>query len=600
MPIAQTFGRYLLNQELPSGYQISGEIGKREFKEEMNRLSREDPKKYVDIISKLKRLGDELATTEGLSIGLDDITPDYKGRDKILAPLERRFRSANTDTKRRAIVEEAQKKLVNHAMQHKGSLTLQVKSGARGNPTQYGVIVSGLGYARDPMNGKSVPWLIGKSYAEGLKPADYWAQTGQSVMDVIRTYTAISEPGELSKKLINTMSDLVVTEDDCGTSNGIFINPKSPDAIDRYIAKDTGPFKRNQLVTPMLQPKLARTGKRVLLRSPMTCETADGVCQKCQGLDEKGTSHPLGINVGVRAAQAMAEPLTQFALNAKHGGRTLESDKFQVHGISGFRQIIETPRQFVNKATLASKPGKITKIEEAPQGGYSVKVDEETHYVPPNLGLKVKRGQKVEAGDILSEGIPKPDEVVKYRGLAAGRQYMVDVLKNLYKGQGKDLDQRHFELLAKSGMNHVRIMNDPSGRFIKGDIVNYNNLRSELGKRVKEKPLKDALGSTLGKGYYDYAAGTRVTPSVIRRLQRHNVSSVTTAPRAPEVTFVMKPATSIPKLNPDWMARLSHQGLKASILQAAHTGEVANIHGTHPVPAYAYGVEFGEGPKGRY
>lgn len=600
MAAAQPLGRFLLNENLPPGYQIRGQVGKKDFKEEMNRLAREDPRQYVDTIAKLKRLGDELATTEGLSIGLDDITPDYKGRDKLLAPLQRRFNAATTDTRRRAIVEEAQEKLVGHAMRHPGSLTHQVKSGARGNPVQYGVIVSGLGYARDPMNGKAVPWLIGKSYAEGLKPADYWAQTGQSVMDVVRTYTAISEPGELSKKLINTMSDLVVTEDDCGTSNGVLMDPRSADAVDRYLAKDTGPFKRNLLVTPVVQPKLARTSKKVLLRSPMTCEAADGVCQKCQGLDEKGAVHPLGVNVGVRAAQAMAEPLTQFALNAKHGGRTLKSDKFQVHGISGFRQIIETPRQFVNKATLASLPGKVTRVEEAPQGGYNVNVETETHYVPPNLGLKVKRGQKVEAGDILSEGIPKPDEVVRYKGLGAGRIYMVDVLKNLYKGQGKDLDQRHFELLAKNGINHVRIMNDPSGRFIKGDIVNYNTLRSELSKKAKEKPLKEAEGDTLGKGYYQYAAGTRVTPSVLRNLRKNRVANVMVAPRAPEVTFVMKPATSIPKLNPDWMARLSHQGLRASILQAAHTGEVANLHGTHPVPAYARGVEFGEGPKGHY
>lgn len=600
MATPMTFGRYLLNQQLPKGYEVHGAVGKKDFKNEMNRLAREDPKTYVDTISKMKRLGDELATTEGLSIGLDDITPDYASRDKLLAPYERRFKSARTDDQRRKVVEEAQGKLVDHAMKHKGSLTLQVKSGARGNPVQYGVIVSGLGYARDPMNGKSVPWLIGKSYAEGLKPSDYWAATGQSVMDVVRTYTAISEPGELSKKLINTMADLVVTEEDCGTSNGILIDPKSPDAIDRYLAKDTGPFKRNMLITPIVQPKLARVAKQVLVRSPMTCEAADGVCQRCQGLDEKGATQPLGVNVGVRAAQAMAEPLTQFALNAKHGGRTLKSDKFQVHGISGFRQIIETPRQFVNKATLASRPGVVTKIDEAPQGGYNVKVDEETHYVPPNLGLKVKKGQKVSAGDILSEGIPKPDEVVQYRGLAAGRQYMVDVLKNLYKGQGKDLDQRHFELLARSGINHVRIMDDPSGNFIKGDIVSYNALRSELSKSVREKPLQEALGDTLGKGYYEYAAGTRITPEVMRALRNHKITSVLTATRAPEVTFVMKPATSIPKLNPDWMARMSHQGLKSSILQAAHTGEVADIHGTHPVPAYAHGVEFGRGPKGRY
>jgi hypothetical protein len=62
----------------------------------------------------------------------------------------------------------------------------------------------------------------------------------------------------------------------------------------------------------------------------------------------------------------------------------------------------------------------------------------------------------------------------------------------------------------------------------------------------------------------------------------------------------MKSATSAPKEHPDWIARMAHQGLKRSIMSAAAEGDVSNLHGTHPVPAYAYGVEFGEGEDGRY
>ncbi len=595
----ETFGRFLLNKSLPSQHRIKGEINKKDLKSRMNALARENPEQYVETVTNLKRRGDELATLEGLSIGLEDITPQYQQRNKAMLPLRRKFRVATTDKQRQQIAVEAQDRLLKDVSKHPGSLTLQVKSGARGNPVQYANMVSGLGYARDA-NGGVLPWMIERSYSEGLKPSDYWATTNQSMMDVIKTYTAISEPGELSKKLIAGMADMVVTEEDCGTHNGVPLPTTSPDVIDRYLAKDTGPVKRNTLITPANQSKIAKVSSKVLVRSPMTCEASDGVCQRCQGLDEKGKLHVRGINVGVRAAQAMSEPLTQFALNAKHGGRTLQSDKFQVHGIAGFRQIIETPKQFVNKATLASADGKISGVETAPQGGHYVYVDKEQHYVSPGLGLKVKKGETVERGDTLSEGIPKPDEVVHHKGLGTGRLYMVNTLHDLYKGQGKDLDRRHFELLAKSSMNHVRILDDPTNKFIKGDVVGYNTLRKDIGSRVKQVALKDALGSTLGREYYQYAAGTRVTPNVIKGLRKEKIKDVLIAPRAPDVEFVMKSATNVPKMHEDWMARMAHQGLKPSVLRAAHTGEISRLHGTHPVPAYAYGVEFGQGEGGRY
>jgi DNA-directed RNA polymerase subunit beta' len=599
MAQVETYGRYLLNKTLPPQYRIKKEISKGELKTKMNELARSDPTAYVRSITNLKRQGDELATLEGLSVGLEDITPQYKKRERLLAPLKKSFRTATSDKRRRQIAEEAQSRLLKDVLTHPGSLTLQVKSGARGSPTQYANMVSGLGYARDA-KGSVYPWLIEKSYAEGLSPADYYATSNQSITDVIKTYTSVSEPGELSKKLVAGMSDMVITEDDCGTQNGVLLEATSPYVIDRFLAKSTGGARRNTLVSPTNQSRIAKSAKKILVRSPMTCEAADGICQKCQGLDEKGNLHGKGINVGVRSAQAMSEPLVQFALNAKHGGRTLESDKNQVHGIQGFRQIIETPKLFVNKATLSSQDGKVTGIETAPQGGRYVYVDKKQHYVSPGLRLKVKKGQTLERGDILSEGIPKPDEVVRHKGLSSGRLYMVNTLHDLYQGQGKDLDKRHFELLAKSSMNHVRIMEDPTNTFIKGDVVGYNTLRKELGSKVKQLPLREALGETLGKEYYQYSVGTRVTPNVVKGLRKEGIKEVLIAPRAPQVEFVMKSATNVPKMHKDWIARMAHQGLKPAVLQAAHTGEYSDLHGTHPVPAYAYGVEFGQGESGRY
>jgi DNA-directed RNA polymerase subunit beta' len=598
-PQNQTFGRFLVNETLPTGYKISGAVSKKSLNTMMNDLARNDPSQYVNTIPRLKQIGDTLATQEGLSVGLDDIEPEYGRRDRVMASFDKKFKQATTDTQRKAIVEQAQIKIQDVSMSHPGEMVKQVRGGARGKPVQFSSIVGSPVYARDN-KGSTTPWLIKKSYSEGLSPADYFVAGNESVQNTIKVYTAVAEPGELSKVLISNMSDITITEDDCGTNNGIPIDPKNPDAVDRYLARNEGPYSRNTLVTPIMQPGMAKQSKKVLVRSPMTCEAGDGVCQKCQGLNEHGSLHIVGTNVGVRAAQAMAEPLVQFALDVKHGVRQAKDDRVRIHGIQGFRQIIESPKQFQNKATLATLDGKIDKVDRAPQGGYNITIGKQIHYVSPNLNLKVKTGDTVEAGDVLSQGIPKPDEVVKYKGLGVGRQYMVDSLKDLYTNQGKNLDQRHFELLAKGELNNVRINNDPSNNFLRGDIINYNTFRSTLAKGIKPLSVGDALGETLGKQYLHYSAGMRVTPTVQKHLKKEKIREVMIAPRAPEVEFVMKPATRAPLLNPDWMARLAHRNLKSTIQQAAHFGDVSNIHGTSPVPAYVFGLEFGQGKKGRY
>lgn len=594
------FGQHLINELMPEGYKFKGQITGKDFTGTMTRLSKTDPHTYAQIVGNVKRLGDHLATTEGLSVGLDDIAPDYAERAPLMAQVAAKFHKAKTDNEKRTVLENAHQDFKDLAMRHPGTMTQQVASGSRGKPNQYMKIVASPVYGRDG-RGRVDPWFIRKSYSEGMSPADNWVVSSEAILDTIKSSTSVSEPGELSKILISNMNNILITEQDCGTHNGILMDPRDSDVIDRYLARDVGAFRRNTLITPNVQPSLSKASSgKILVRSPMTCEASDGVCQHCQGLNEKGRMHDIGTNVGVRSAQAMAEPLTQLALSAKHGANTASSGRMQLQGLSGFRQAIESPNLFMHKATLSTINGQVTKVEKAPQGGHFVHVGDVSHYATPGLGLKVKVGDSVEQGDALSDGIPKPDEVVKYKGLGAGRVYMVNTLRGIYKDQGINIDQRHFELLALGELNHVRILDDPGKNFLKGDVVRYNNLKSALSQGIKQMSLSDALGETLGKEYFHFSVGMRVTSSMVDFLKAHGVKEVFIAPRAPQVEFVMKPATRAPLYNPDWMARLAHRNLKVTLQQAAHFGEISDVHGSSPVPAYVLGTEFGKGEKGKY
>lgn len=596
-------GTILVNDIFPEEYRNKGPLTKKNLHDILASIAKKYPDQYPQIVTKLKHLGDELATLEGISVGLDDIEPDYAARDQIMKPASAAFKAAKTRVEKIKVLGDAQDKILNYTKSHPGSLTEMARSGGRGNFAQLMRIVGSPVLATDEKE-LPIPWLITKSYAEGLKPSELWVAGSEARVNAIKSNLSVTQPGDLSKIMINNMSDKLITVPDCGTHNGISMSSFDHHVVDRYLAKDTGTYKRNTLITPRLSQELHKTHPMIIVRSPMTCEAHNGVCQKCHGLDSYGNHPTIGINVGLRAAQSLAEPLTQLALNAKHGGRisTREIDTSPT-GITGLRQLIEIPGSFLYKATLADEDGTVTKIDKAPQGGTYVWVNDKRHYIIPDLHPVVKVNQKLEAGDALSDGVPKPDEVVKHKGLGIGRQYMVDTLHKLYTKAGNDIDKRHLEILAKSLLNHVEIQeshDDHDHEFLKGDIVNYNKYLSAMSASQKNMALDDAHGETLSNNTLHFTAGTRLTPSVIEALKKQNIKNVNISTNGPKVEFIMRPATRSPLMNPDWMARLGHRYLKDTILSGAARGDKSDLHGYHPVPAYARGAEFGKGSDGKY
>jgi hypothetical protein len=292
--------------------------------------------------------------------------------------------------------------------------------------------------------------------------------------------------------------------------------------------------------------------------------------------------------------------LTQFALSARHAVRQGGDDKTNIAGLRGLRQFLEVPASFANKATLSSIAGTVGQIDRAPQGGSNVFVGKESYYIPPNLTTTVRVGQQVLPGDVLSDGIPSPKEIVQFKGLGSGRKYVVDRLYDVYQNQGLDLDKRHLEVLARAQLNHVQVDEDPKDQFTPGEIVNFALVQKRLADGAKTVRTQDAKDYILAENRMYYTAGTQVTSQVVEDLLANGIKSVKVAINPPTLSFVMSPITSNPLLNPDWMARLGHRKLKQTIQEAAQYGQRTDIHGTHPVPAYVHGVEFGRGPKGRY
>lgn len=595
----QTFGQLLVNDLLPKDLQTNKPLDRKGLHQRLYTLAKRDPSVAAQTMDRVRVLGHEIATTEGASVSLNDITPDYKARNAALKPALKNLQRVEDPTKRTQIILNAQSKLEKAIPAFGGTQGMMVQSGTRGKPVQLMRSFMAPVAARDAQ-GNPYPWLVHHSYSEGLRPSEHWATSIESRNNLMAANLAVREPGDFSKILVNNMGDQLVLDEDCGTTNGIVMNTDDPNMIDRFLAKSVAGFMAGTQVTPQVFSQLKKKTKTAVVRSPMTCEHTDGVCQKCFGLNEKGKLHSIGTNVGIRSAQAITEPLTQFTLSARHGVRQAGSDASKVKGLKGVRQFLEMPSTFSNKAILADNEGTVDKIEKAPQGGYNITVGGMTQYAPPDVSPSVKKGQRVSPGDALTNGIPKPDELVRYKGLGAGRQYMMEQLHGAYKTQGIDLDKRHFEILARTHLNHVQIDDDPEERFYPGEVVNYNVMLKELSKDTKREPVKNAKGQMLAKGYLHHTAGTIVTPEIVKDLSKNGISQVQVAKQPPKLSFVAQSITSNPLLNPNWMARLGHRRLKQTTLEAAQFGEKADIHGTHPVPGFVYGAEFGKGPGGRY
>jgi DNA-directed RNA polymerase subunit beta' len=478
-----------------------------------------------------------VSTYEGLTVGLDDIEPQYEQRDKILRKAYLDTVGVKDNKSKVRVLLKAQKDIKTLSQNHPGQMGLMVRSGGRGSAAQLMKAVNSPVVVTDSED-KPRPFLLNRSYAEGLSPAQLWIANEEARRNAIKSNLSTSVPGELSKVMSNALHNQVVSSEDCGTDNGISLDTKDASILGRYT---TG----NRLVTPDYYKNIRTKQKTLRVRSPQTCEAHEGVCQKCMGQSFHGGLYDLGDNIGVRSAQTLSEPLTQMILGSKHGGSLGEVKNLEPQGLEAVKQLLEVPKVFKGKATLSTFPGTVTSIQKAPQGGSFVRVDEKKHYIPPGFSVTVKAKQKVSAGDTLSDGMPNPQEVIRFKGLGAGRDYLVNKLHNVYRDSGFNIDRRYFEVLSKGAMNHVRILRpDSKLPFLPGEVVNYNRLKAESSK---------------------------------------------TDPRNLKYEHVMVAIPRVPLFNPDWMQRLGHREIKSTLTSAAQFGETSKLKGFNPVPPIVTG-----------
>ena len=614
-----TVGQLLVNDALPEEMRDYGRVlDKKGLTALLQEVAQKHPEQYREISFALNEVGRRGAQESGsFSFGLRHLKTSkaaHATRKRIQERLKKILSRTDIDDAEmsasiiRAVGSEMkpqQEAIMEEALAANNPLAMQVLAGARGNAMNLSSLLgSDLLYADHRDEPLPIPVL--RSYSEGLSPEEYWAGTYGARKGIAATKFATQDAGFLSKQLNQIAHRLVVTDNDYEEEGqrkilrGVPMETDDSDSEGSLLATDVGPYKKNTVITPKIRKHLKRLGKkRILIRSPMVGGSpAGGVYARDVGVRERGNLPGRGEQVGLQAAQALSEPLSQAQLSAKHSGGVVGEEE-AVGGFKYINQLIQVPKKFKGGAAHTTKDGTVQRIEEAPAGGYFVTVGEVPHYVGAGYGLKVKKGDKVEAGDVISEGFPNPAIVTRYKGVGEGRRYFVDVYRSAMKGAGLSPHRRNIELLSRGLINHVRLTEE-YGDNVPDDVIPYSTLEHKWKPRTGFKNVtpKQAVGKYLERPVLHYTIGTKVRPSMLADLKEFGVGNIDVHDDPPPFEPEMIRGMYSLQHDPDWMTRMYGSGLKKSLLAGVHRGAVSEERGTSFVPSVSRSVDFGRLPGG--
>ena len=320
----------------------------------------------------------------------------------------------------------------------------------------------------------------------------------------------------MTRRLVDVAQDLIVKEEDCGTISGVvvkeFVDDKAgviEPLYDRIVGRYTNKkvvnpetkdviIDKNELITEQIADKIIKAGiTEVEIRTVLTCKTEHGVCRHCYGINlATGSMVEVGEAVGIMAAQAIGEPGTQLTMRTFHTGGVAGADITQ--GLPRVEELFEA-RSPKGKATISEVDGTISKIEEV-NGKFKVYVKNANeireHITAYGAKLRVEKGDKVEAGDRITEGNISPKELLVVTDPNTVQQYILKEVQKVYRSQGVDINDKHVELIARRMISKIRILESGDTKLLPGITVSINEF-TKGNKEVILEGKKPAQGKPI-------------------------------------------------------------------------------------------------------
>ncbi len=510
-------GRLIFNSVIPRDYSyINNEMKKKD----LERLVAAIIQKYgVDatppILDHIKSLGYRYATKSGISWGMDDIQiPPEKNAFVEKAKEEARVIENQynigllTDKERyekvtfiwgdvKAKIDEKTPAILDKY----GPIHYMVGSGARGQWNQINQIASMKGLVVNP-SGRIIELPIISSYKEGLNVLEYFISTHAARKGTADTALKTAVAGYLTRRLVDVAQDVIISEPNCKDEIGLPVFKKDYERLGknfalrilgRVLAQDVNDpagkilFKSGHILSNIDAEKIASLDiPTVVLRSPVTCRLARGICQLCYGYD-LGSHTPvkLGEAVGVVAAQAIGEPGTQLTMRTFHVGGIAGAADITM-GLPRVEEIFEI-RAPKLKAIISNIGGQVIDISESKDGAAGDKVIKilgedgkgAEFTIPFGKTILVKANDKIEPGAKLTEGSVDIKELLPIAGMSAVQNYIIAEVQQLYTFQGAAINDKHIEVIVRQMFSRVRVKDSGSTPLSIGEIIEKGKLREE-------------------------------------------------------------------------------------------------------------------------
>ena len=485
-------------------------------------------------LDKMKDLGFKYSTIAGITVSAFDVVIANEKGD-IIAKAEETVKKYNQMYRRGTMLRAEKTRMVidvwNKAKDDiesaikakmkvdatKNHIFMMADSGARGSSSNFTQLAGMRGLMAKP-NGESMEIPVKACFIEGMSMSEFFISTHGARKGSTDTALKTAESGYLTRRLVDVSQDITITKVDCGTDKGMVLTTlyykdpeKTPNGysdknvcvnlkdriVGRFAAKPvvakvdgkkTVLVDKGEFISEAIAQKIVDAGvKEVTVRTLLTCDSKVGVCVKCYGSDLSTTGIvEKGEVVGIVAAQSIGEPGTQLTMRTFHSGGVAGGDDI-TQGLPRIQELFEA-REPKGKGIISEVKGVITKVDTRLDNRTEITVESpiegnsKTYLTDAGKKPIVKVGDQIEAGDLVSEGLIHPKELLRVASVDKVEKYILKEVQKVYRTQGVAISDKHVEIIIKQMLQKVVVIDEGDTDLLPGTFIS----KPEIYKVIKE------------------------------------------------------------------------------------------------------------------
>jgi len=582
------------------------------------------------VVNEVKRLGFAYATRAGITISAMDIkTPPEKAA--ILTKAEKEVEEVDSQYRRGLITEdERYSKTVElwtratdevtaatmRGFDRFSSVYMMAESGARGNVQQIRQLAGMRGLMADP-TGRIIDLPIKANFSEGLAVLEYFISTHGARKGLADTALRTADSGYLTRRLVDVAQDVIVRQEDCGTTAGVLVHDISVEraVTEPLFERIAGRIAAQDVVNPQTGEMLVKTGgeiadgaarriiaqgiRQVRVRSVLTCQSREGVCRQCYGRNlATGKLVEIGEAVGVIAAQSIGEPGTQLTMRTFHTGGVAGTDITQ--GLPRVEELFEA-RVPKGKALISEIDGEV----EVVTGDSTRKVritSRDVYDMPYPLGPQmvplVKDGDQVQEGQELARpsngdeartlhtrhaGVVKvrPEEIIVRSTEEESREYLIPHGARLRVRGGESI--RAGQQVTEGSISPQELLQILGRDAVQAYLVEeVQKVYRSQGVDINDKHIEVIVRQMMRKVRIDAAGDTDLLPGEIVSQWEYEEANAKVLAEGGEPAIAQTVLLGLIKaaLNTaSWLSAASFQETTRVLTEAAISGKVDKLRG---------------------